>query len=32
MLKALLESFGLTFQSGTLSDRVIEALYKAAQA
>ena len=31
-LKAILESFGLTFQSSTLSASVIEALYKAAQA
>lgn len=31
-IKAILESFGLTFQSGTLTDGVIESLYKAAQA
>ena len=31
-LRAILESFGLSFQSGTLNDGVIEALYKAAQA
>ncbi len=31
-LKQILSSFGLTFQSGTLTDSVIEALYKVAQA
>ena len=31
-LRAILESFGLSFQSGTLNDSVIGALYKAAQA
>ncbi|GEM_PF-5508742 len=31
-LRALLDSFGLSFQSGTLADQVMQALYKAAQA